>query len=762
MSNELEQINARMNGRLGCLYTLFFFMVLGLIVRIIFVQFVSDGPQRNLAALERNVLQKHKIQAHRGSILARDGRPFVMSVFRYKVTFDIASDGLDNSDRFFSEAEKLSRKLSEYFNDKSASEYYKLLTDRYDRRIDKKYIGADTVKTYSFAPSKVRWLYRLTDKFLGTSFGQDSIVEKYRHIRQHSTIELFPPVSMEEWEEIRTFPILNGSLGVVFKRDMIDTRLYPFDDLALRVVGRVSETMSNPYGMEFYYQDSLKGRDGYEWRQSLAPGLSVRIEGDPKHPNQDPVNGYDIVTTIDIDLQQRTMEILKRQLIEKTAEGGTTIVMDVTNGDILAMANLTKNRKDGKYIEAKNHALGMRFEPGSTMKLATAIALLDGKNYSPNKLYDSGHGKQMFVGGMKVRDASDDGGVINMWEAFQRSANVYFVKAVYDYFGTCPRDYVRIMRHLQLDRPLNLGEMKGANPTFKDPDVPKPRWSHKTTLLKMSYGYEIEITPLRLVTLYAGMANHGKMMEPRIVKRIERDGKVFKKDVPNILEDSICSQRTRSVILEMMANVAKDGTARQYFGEKIVPFKAGAKTGTAQFTQGHSIAEGYYVGSMMAIFPIDNPKYAIYTAVIKKHVAAHDYYGAGLAGPVEHEVAMYLYNHDKDFRKRPEQYSAEKPNGKTGNVERMNSVYSALGFPAVLSDETEWYYKGADQQLENVETQELVVPNVMEMGLMDAVYLLEKAGLKVSFRGKGKVTYQSRQAGEPFNKGDKIEIVLSL
>ena len=452
---------------------------------------------------------------------------------------------------------------------------------------------------------------------------------------------------------------------------------------------------------------------------------------------------------------------------------GTTIVMECATGDILAIANLKRN--GSTCVEEQNYAIGIPVNPGSTFKLVSTMALLE-KGVPTSKKYHSGLGKRIRVGGDKganVQDshaiAKETGGVVDMRRAFAESANVYFTKAVFDAFGDKPVEFSDFCRKLHLHETVGLEELGARRKPMHHLD--RKHHSRYNALVNMAYGYGLELTPLHTIAVYNAVANNGRMVAPRIILRTERDGKIVNEAPVRVIEEKICSQRTLDTLRSFMEEVSLTGTAAEYFGEKKCSFRTGAKTGTAQVdTEINGVrykrGDGYYYGSMVTYLPADNPRYTIMTAIFTKQQPNKSYYGAGLAGPIQKQVATYLYNRDRNFAQEvadTEYYASEI---KGGNIEKIRKVANEYGAKYSAESRHGWgeFRHNADKgkvYISQIEINKEVVPNVVGMGLDDALYLLEKCGLDVDIVGYGKVVKQSlapNTAVAKSNKQIKIEL----
>ena len=443
MEEQKRRMQREIMSRLKVIYVIFIIIIVLIVGKLIIIQFADADIARLSQRIHRNIIQRDTLYAHRGSILSRDGKPLATSIFRRSIIFDFGSEGFDNRERFLEGADTLSKLLAAYFKDKSAKEYYSKMVSTHDRCLRYEIERYDTV--------------RYSEGFFAELFGiknRDSLKAVYRTIRTHSYTRLFRDVDANEWQMLKEYPVLNESLGRVYTVEKHDARVYPHDDLALRTIGRSDE--HSRYGIEHAYREQLAGTGGYRWRQRIAPGFYTTVE-DEEHRPQKPVDGADIHTTLDVDVQDVADKALRHTLEEEGAIWGTTVVMECATGDILAMVNLGR-AKDGSLVENRNYALGARTEPGSTFKLASSLALIDDAGVSPSKRYHSGLGKRVKVGKYNtIQDSHaigrETGGVIDMRTAFAESANVYFTKAIYDAYAERPKQYVEVLRRLHLDRP---------------------------------------------------------------------------------------------------------------------------------------------------------------------------------------------------------------------------------------------------------------------------------------------------------------------
>ncbi len=708
------------------------FFLLYIVFGIMFNGKVAKGFKE---VRDNTIIKTEVIPAHRGSIYSRNGEVLATSITRRTMRIDFSSEKFQNMGyaKYKREAALLARNLSDYFEDRSAKEYYNDLID-YNK------------KTITYSVKK-----RIVEPKWWQFWRENDTIVKYSAMAKmkNRAVRLFRDVDINEWHTIKNFPLLKGGLGVTYSTEDYDHRVYPQGDLALRTIGRLEHHRS--YGIEFALRDTLAGDAGRELKQIVAPGYKTTVESKDNIPAQ---NGYDVVTTLDVDVQDVAHNALKEQLLAQNAMWGTTIVMECATGDILAMANLKRNGSE--CVEEQNYAIGIPVNPGSTFKLVSAMALLE-HGVSTTKEYDSELGARVKVGGKKganVQDshpiARETGGIIDMRRAFAESANVYFTKAVFDRFSDKPVEFSNYCRKLHLHETVGLEEM-GAR------KKPLPHLNHKhqsryNALVNMAYGYGLEVTPLHTIALYNAVANNGRMVAPRLILRTERDGKVVSEAPVRVIEEQICSKTTIDTLRLFMEDVSRIGTAAEFFGEKKCSFRTGSKTGTAQVDSEingvrYTRDDGYYYGSMVTYLPADNPRYTIMTAIFTKRQTGKFYYGASLTGPVQKQVATFLHNRDKQYAEEVVDGDFHTSAIKGGNIGKMRKVANEYGDKFSTESRHGWG-KGAVSeegklQISTLETREGCVPNVVGMGLDDALYLLEKSGLAVDIVGYGKVVKQS-------------------
>ncbi len=749
-------IKDEMYSRVKTVYILFILVGLCVMVRLVWVLGFSSEIACNADRLQQRIFVADSVYSRRGSILARDGEPLATSILRYRVDFDMAGEGFDSLSLFREQADSLSKLLARFFRDRSAAEYRRRMVDEHQKRYKVKFRKDTTVRRSDGFFARV-WDILRKDEF--------KTVKLYDTLRDHTPVTILPrPVDYNEWQELREYPILNWSMGMTYNLVTVDQRVYPYGELGRRTLGLVGDRGN--YGIEAVYREILEGRNGRMLRQRIAPGFSSVVHsGD----NIDAEDGLDIITTIDVDIQHIADQALRRQLTEQRAIWGTAMVMEVATGDILALVNLGEtSERSGVYIEKENYALSRRMEPGSTFKLAALLALVDDCDVPITKKYDTFHGRAVRIGGSRgplIQDSHNIGGEIDLKEAVAQSSNVYFAEAIYQAYKNDPERYVKFLKHLGLDRTTGLDDMGEASPLLPEYGKKSKSWSAHT-LPNLGYGYAIELPPIHTLVLYNAVANGGRMMAPRLIREVQRNGKTVDEFPPRVLVDRICSGSSLDVVRECLEETARTGTAKAYFRDTLA-FRVAGKTGTAKFAQsGIKYSDGYYLGSMAVYFPADNPKYTVMTSVFTRRGRGTTVYGAGLAGPVERDIVNYIYYRDEDWHQtltpsREKHYPARVKGGNIDYVRRVGDKFS----PRVsFTDRHGWGIVRTDS-LHNVdintsEADRTTMPDVVGMGLKDALYMLESRGLHVTFTGKGSVRSQSIPAGRKIRAGQHVAITL--
>lgn len=745
-------IKRGMVSRVGSLYGFFITTGTVIILALMWVQLISPAVRHNSAILDKGVHNYETLIGHRGAILARDGEPLALSSLRYYVEMDFASEGIlqAKSDVYYKNADALAKLLAAHFTREDAE-----------------------AKNYKYISEE----------------GYRKILRQQREETRNRAYRLFPrTVTIDEWNMLRTYPILNGNLGYVYRTRSEDTRIYPLGDVARQFIGRhtslVDENNSEikGTGIEYFFNNRLKGTNGQVKEQMIAHGFWTRVED---KDNKMPENGCNVVTTIDAGLQRAADEALRRELQKQEASFGVAIVMEVETGNILAMANLSSGKERGKeYTErVENHALKSRMMPGSTMKLATTMALLEIGGYNLGTTVNTEHSRpkhSIKIGDANVEDTHDvgenTGGNVTLIDAFAHSSNVYYAKAVYEQFKDKPSKYTSYLAKLGFNDYVGLqeyGEVRG-----KMPMADTPEWnidgSTSSRLPRMAYGYELEVPPIHMITFYNGIANEGHMVAPRFVDRIERDGEVIERMPTVTLNPNMCSKRTLKLIDSCLVAASKRTSGK--FDN--FPASFGCKTGTAQMwsnfvsrgeidykqmLNGLNESDQYYYGSIACVMPADKPKYTILVGICKQKMFDRDpYYGILLAGPVANDIMTYIYANDPTLHAKvatpPSPYSPT--NIKAGNSKDVAEVSRKLSaHHSSATNGKEWSKAkidvGGNSAVTGIDIDKGKVPDVRGMGLSDALYLLESLGMRVTHSGHGAVRTQSIEPGASLKSNNR-------
>jgi cell division protein FtsI (penicillin-binding protein 3) len=568
-------------------------------------------------------------------------------------------------------------------------------------------------------------------------------------------------VNYNELKVIKTFPLFRlgqNKGGLICVQE--NRRIQPHINLASRTIGYLNNEgnkgeLVGKVGIEGAYESELKGVDGISIMQKMS-GRWLPV-------NQvEPRDGMDVITTIDVNYQDVAESALLSQLKKYNAHHGTAILMEVKTGAIKAIANLGRDTVKGNYRELYNYAIGESTEPGSTFKLASMIALLEDGYVEPQDSIDTGNGVYKFYKDRMVDSHRGGYGKITVQEAFEKSSNVGISRMVFENYKNQPSRFIQRLHQLHLHEPLGV-EIRGeGKPYVKYPD--DPSWSG-ISLAWMSIGYELKQTPLQTLALYNAIANKGKMMKPMFVKELRYHGETKEKFSPQVIESMICSRETLRKVKRMMEGVVERGTARNLRNSN---YSIAGKTGTAQKAdRNRGYKRKVYQASFAGYFPADNPVFSC-IVVINNPDKRIGFYGNKVAGPVFKSIAdkVYAMNHwmhpPRD-EVRPQQ-DVKVPISLNGHKEELNRVFENLDIDVENKGiDSEWVLTSRKDSVIEYKYRRIrpsQVPYVKGMGLTDALYILENAGLKVRTRGIGSVRKQSLLPGSYYRKGD--EIVLDL
>ena len=656
------------------------------------------------------------LQASRGDILSDNGSLLATDVPIFEVGIDptVIDDSVFNAD-----IEQLSRQLHSMFPKKSAERWKKGLIEAKDKG------------------------------------------------RRYFLVDL--NVTLGQYREMETFAILNkGNLrGGLTKSQPKFKRIHPYGSLAARTIGYVNDTIV--VGLESSCDSILRGKDGHHKQRHLHHGVWIPVEDDN---NIEAVNGNDIVSTLDIGIQDIAERALRHALVENKAEQGCAIVMEVATGHVKAITNLQRNKENNRCQELYNFAIGNGIEPGSTFKLASMLVLLE--NYPDlniNSHINIGSGPLVFSNKKMYDDHTiHSDGRVTIREVFEQSSNKGTAKLITDYFGAHPERYVNGLYAMGLNVPLGTGMAGEAIPYIKHPIYDKANWA-KTTLPWMSIGYELRLPPLKILTLYNAVANNGKMVKPKFIKEIKKEGITIETIEPMVLKEHIASQKTIDSIRSMMEGVVLRGTAKMLKGTE---YGIAGKTGTAQLYNVEKKAykwinaegrlERDYNVTFVGYFPAKNPVY-ICILVISK--AKGRFYSAGkVAAPAFKEIADRVYATKIKGMIDAEQHDTKKADSIVRHQSEAAPYLRGIGVDyADHSLGSEWIttnYSKEDGKyiMEPMRFDSLRVPDMKGMNVTDAVYLLENMGWNIAFEGYGKVVQQSVKPGDTLQPGGLITLTL--
>ena len=707
-------------------YKLVAFIILGIGLLIL-------GKALYIATVERDYwmkvasrLKKDSVDVKpiRGNILSCDGRLMASSLPEYKLYMDFMAGGEKKDSLWTKKVDSICIGLHEIFPEKSAAEFKQHLEQG----------RKEKSQNWAIWPKRV---------------------------------------SYNVYAQVKKLPVFNlPPYKGGFHVQSFNARQRPFGSLAQRTVGDMFGAKDTARcGLELSFDSILRGRMGLISRQKVMNKyLSIVM--------REPVDGADIVTTIDVNMQDLAERALIRELKKEEVNGdvGVAIVMEVKTGDVKAIVNMSKGA-DGEYHESKNSAVSDLLEPGSVFKTASIMVALDDGVVDTTYTVDTGNGIwEMY--GAKMRDHNwHKGGyqMLTLPQTLERSSNIGISRIIDKYYSKNPEKFVQGIDRLGLRTDLQLPLVGAAAPRIRMPKKNERgqyvNWS-KTALPWMSIGYETQIPPISTLTFYNAIANNGVMVRPRFVKSVMKDGEVIREFPTEVIKPSICKEKTLREIQTILEHVVSQGLGKKA-GSKL--FKVAGKTGTAQIskgTGGYKSGRMNYLLSFAGYFPADNPRYSCIVCIQKSGLPAS---GGGMSGVVFHEIAEGIMAQDVklDITDARDSISILIPDVKNGNLLAADYVLSHLGISS-----NKWWngsyangnpiwgsvgHNGKNVQLAKLPVyNERHVPNVMGMGARDAVYLLESRGVKVRIEGRGKVVSQSLPAGHEIKKGEVCSLKMEI
>jgi cell division protein FtsI (penicillin-binding protein 3) len=696
----------------GVIFYVMSLFALVIIGKVTYVN-ITEGERLDSIRRAQNI-KDIIIEPNRGNILAANGGVLATSLPMYDIRMDTRAAGL--TDKIFNDSiDALCQSLARFPGRKPASVYRaEIVAARNQQKPNRNLLIASRIDYNDLKIIKKYPLFRL-----GANRGGIKVEQK--NIRKQT----------------------NGGL-------------------AARTIGYLTEDPNGNFpGLEGAFDAFLRGERGVGVMHKLPGGEMIPVNS---ANTIEPIDGGDIVSTIDINIQDIAEINLRQRLEHHNAHHGTAIVMEVATGEIKAIANLGRD-ESGKYRELYNYALGESIEPGSTFKLMSYMAMLEDGKLQLTDSINNGFSGEVFYHGKRVHDDGrrETMGWLTVEKAFAYSSNISVTKFVDKYYRGKEKQFIDRLYSMNLNQKLGL-ELSGEG----DPDIKYPgsRYWSGLSLTQMAYGYEVRLAPIHVLTFYNAVANDGKMVKPRFVKKLTRQGVTEKAFDVHVIKSSIASAATIRKVKQMMEAVVEYGTAKRV---KPSLYRIAGKSGTAQVANekyGYRGDRKYYA-SFVGYFPADRPKYSIIVSIYAPTV--NGYGGGAVAAPVFREIADKIYAADPDMREtlKPEKRNAmiDIPLSKSGSFSDLNYVLKELNIPFESEKgSAHWATASAGNtgvELKKRTMDKKLVPNVIGMGLKDALFLLEEREMRVSVRGRGKVVAQSVAAGNRVSANGNIILEMS-
>lgn len=706
--------------------TRYFFVILimtllgvAIIVKAGFTMFAERQYWQDVA--NRFIKENVAIKPNRGNIISSDGKLMASSLPEYRIYMDFMSGEREESKRI-------------------KDQQYK--DSLFRANLDSICIGLNAI------------------------FPDKSVAHFKAHLKKGRKKEsrnylIYPDrISYIQYKEAKQLPIFRlGRYKGGFHELIYNQRKKPFGSLARRTLGAVyaDTAQGAKNGIELAFDSLLKGKDGVTHRQKVM-NKYLNIVDIP------PIDGCDIITSIDVDMQ----DICEKVLIDKLKEIGATVgvvaLMEVATGEVKAIVNMTLC-PDGEYHEIRNNAISDMLEPGSTFKTASIMVALEDGKITPDYTVDTGNGIKMMYGrAMKDHNWYRGGyGVLTVTEILEKSSNIGTSSIIDRFYSSNPKKFVDGLKRMSMHQPLHLQIPGEGKPNIKGP---KERYFSKTTLPWMSIGYETQVPPLNMLTFYNAIANDGVMVRPKFVKAALKNGEVIKEYPTEVINPKICSDNTLKQIREILYKVVSEGLAKPAGNKQ---FKVSGKTGTAQISQGsagYKTGKTNYLVSFCGFFPSESPKYSMIVSIQKPGLPAS---GGLMAGSVFGKIAERVYAKNLRFSltNAIDSCSVLIPEVKVGELQETKYVLDKLEVKTtgqfVSTQGKAWGHGHSTTHsvlLKSSPMGNKLVPNVVGMGAKDAVYLLEKKGLKVFIQGIGQVKSQSIQSGTLLQKGASITLMM--
>lgn len=697
------------------MYVAVFLVMIYVIVKVVVLKCEDQG---DLLKKSASVTFK-TIPGHRGDIISSDGRVLASSVLSYDLTWDFMVPKLREGDFFERNVDTLAACISKLFGD-STSQYY------------------------------------------ANSF-RNAFKEEKR------SYPIKKRITYAQMIQVRKFPIFKlgrYKSGLIITEN--STRSIPHKELAKRCIGFIN-AQGAQVGLEKAYNDRLAGVDGKMRMRKMGNGEWREIESE--EGNTPPIDGSDVVTTLDVSIQDVAENSLMEYMVKSKAEEGTAVVMEVETGKIRAMANLQYDTVSHSYLENFNVAVGRRMPPGSTFKLATMIAVLEKTGMGIDDKVDLPGQYYALPGNPKgIQDEEPHilTGPTSIRTIFELSSNVGVARLVRNTYPTSAdeSEFTERLSKMHLDQITGVVIDGEASPAFRYAGS-SGWWGG--ALEKMAIGYENEFTPLQILTLYNAVANGGRMVRPLLLECVKKHGVVIERGETEEREKAICDRETLRKVQELLVGVVQEGTASKAIKNDF--FQIAGKTGTAQLVINNKVVG--HSASFAGYFPADHPKYSCIVVIYKPKIYSY-IYGSASAAPVFQKIAQELCIRDRDLHTKKNfdiaSYNEKKqlPQTKAGDKAYLDRLYSDLNVQVANAKDMDQYHfvaptnKADVVQLESVSLVKATVPNVIGMGLRDAMFLLKQHKMKVTVVGRGVVKKQSLPAYTNVKEGAKITIELAV
>lgn len=672
-------------------------LMVSILVKLFIIQF-AEGPELRAKA-ERATVQFREIPAARGNIYASNGALLATTMPQYSVHMDVATV----SETLFDEnVSALAKGLSNVLGGRSASQF-----------------------------------------------------ESYiRSNRGHRYLRIDKDISYRQLLLLKELPIFNRGKfkgGLIIEQK--NKRQMPLGKIAERTIGYHRNGIQ--VGLEGSYSPDLAGHNGKALSQKIARG-----EWKPLHDrsNAEPIDGFDLMTTLDVSMQDIAHTALLRALEKHEADHGCVILMEVKTGAIKAIVNLGVT-DHGKYYEKYNYAIGESGEPGSTFKLPALVAGLEDGRLDTGMRVDTKNGLYKFYQ-YKMADSRRGGyGEISLGRAFVVSSNIGLARSINEAYADEPERFINRLYKMNLMEPSGIGLLGEPDPVLPNPE--HNSWSG-ISLPWMATGYGVQLTPLQCLNYYNAIANNGKLMRPFLVAELQREGKAMQTVEPKVLNPAICSQEVLLQVKDLLRKVVLEGTATNLNTSKV---SISGKTGTCVLNYWKTGEEKEYQASFAGYFPSEKPQYSC-IVVVQKPKKSTGYYGSDVAAPVFKEIALntmsMLSKQLEDLEVQPRSRGLAM-----ANATELNKLAKGLGLPmqTEVQPSTDLFvstYSDSTVEVKPYLAQEKGLPNLKGLSLMDALYLLENLGIEVDVRGSGKVKKQSVRAGTPINQINRLTIYLEV